>query len=62
MGLVWTFLVVAAVVTAAFTGSVAGLTGAIAESAGKAVMVALGLVGVMTLWLGLMRVAHFVPG
>jgi spore maturation protein A len=58
MGLVWTFLVVAAVVTAAFTGSVAALTGAIAESAGKAVMVALGLVGVMTLWLGLMRVAE----
>ena len=58
MGLVWTFLVVAAVVTAAFTGSVAALTGAIAESAGKAVTVALGLVGVMTLWLGLMRVAE----
>lgn len=58
MSLVWTFLVVAAVVTAAFTGSVAALTGAIAESAGKAVTVALGLVGIMTLWLGLMRVAE----
>jgi spore maturation protein A len=58
MGLVWTFLLVAAVVTAAFTGSVAALTGAIAESAGQAVTVALGLVGVMTLWLGLMRVAE----
>jgi spore maturation protein A len=58
MGLVWTFLVVAAMVTAAFTGSVAALTGAIAESAGQAVTVALGLVGVMTLWLGLMRVAE----
>jgi len=58
MGLVWTFLITAAVLSAAFTGSVAGLTGAIAESAGKAVTVALGLVGVMTLWLGLMRVAE----
>jgi spore maturation protein A len=58
MGLVWTFLVVAAVVAAAFTGSVAALTGAIAESAGRALTVALGLVGVMTLWLGLMRVAE----
>jgi spore maturation protein A len=52
MGLVWTFLLVAAVVTAAFTGSVAALTAAVAESAGKAVTVAIGLVGVMTLWLG----------
>jgi spore maturation protein A len=58
MGLVWTFLITAAVLTAAFTGSVAGLTSAIAESAGRAVTVALGLVGVMTLWLGLMRVAE----
>jgi spore maturation protein A len=58
MGLVWTFLVVAALVTAAFTGSVAALTGAIADSAGKAVTVSLGLVGVMTLWLGLMKVAE----
>ena len=58
MGLVWSFLVAAAVVSAAFTGSVAALTGAITESAGQAVTVALGLVGVMTLWLGLMRVAE----
>jgi len=58
MGPVWTFLLVAALVAAAVTGRVADLTGAIAESAGRAVTLSLGLVGVMTLWLGLMRVAE----
>jgi spore maturation protein A len=58
MSFAWTFLLVAAVVAAALTGSVAELTGSIADSAGRAVTVALGLVGVMTLWLGLMRVAE----
>jgi spore maturation protein A len=58
MGVIWTVLLVAAVVAAAATGRMADLTGAAAESAGKAVTVSLGLVGVMTLWLGLMRVAE----
>ncbi|HET9553842.1 MAG TPA: nucleoside recognition domain-containing protein [Anaeromyxobacteraceae bacterium] len=58
MGLLWTLLLAASVVAAAATGRVAELTGAAAESAGKAVTVSLGLVGVMTLWLGLVRVAE----
>ena len=58
MGLVWTVLLVAAVIAAAITGRGGDLTGAIAESAGRAVTLSLGLVGVMTLWLGLMRVAE----
>ena len=36
----------------------AALPGAIAESAGRAVTLSLGLVGVLTLWLGLMKVAE----
>jgi spore maturation protein A len=58
MGVIWTVLLVASVVVAAATGRMADLTGAAAEAAGKAVTVSLGLVGVMTLWLGLMRVAE----
>lgn len=58
MGVIWTVLLVAAVVAAAATGRMADLTAAAADSAGKAVTVSLGLVGVMTLWLGLMRVAE----
>jgi len=58
MGVIWTLLLLASVVAAALTGRMADLTGAAAEAAGKAVTVSLGLVGVMTLWLGLMRVAE----
>jgi spore maturation protein A len=58
MGLVWTFLLAAALLAAAASGRVADLTGALADSAGRAVTLSMGLVGVMTLWLGLMRVAE----
>ncbi len=58
MGAVWAFLLAVSVVVAAATGRMGALTGAVAESAGKAVALSLGLVGVMTLWLGLMRVAE----
>ncbi|MBK9518604.1 MAG: nucleoside recognition protein [Anaeromyxobacter sp.] len=58
MGVLWTVLLLASVVAAALNGRVADLTAAATESAGKAVAVSIGLVGVMTLWLGLMRVAE----
>ncbi len=58
MGAIWVFLVAVSVAVAAATGRVAARTSAVAESAGRAVPLALGLVGVMTLWLGLMRVAE----
>ena len=51
-------LLFASVVVAALTGRMAALPGAIAESAGRAVTLSLGLVGVLTLWLGLMKVAE----
>jgi spore maturation protein A len=54
----WTLLVAASVATAAANGRMAELTAAIASSAQSAVTLALGLVGVMALWLGLMRVAE----
>ncbi len=58
MGVVWTALVVLAVLAAAVNGRMAELTGAALESAGKAVALSLGLAGVMALWLGLMRIAE----
>jgi spore maturation protein A len=58
MALVWVFLLVVSVVSAAISGRVGALTPAIAESAQQGVTLAIGLVGVMTLWLGLMRVAE----
>jgi spore maturation protein A len=55
---IWIFLVATSVVVAAATGRVGALTGAVTESAGGAVTLSLGLVGVMSLWLGLMKVAE----
>jgi spore maturation protein A len=58
VGALWTLLVAAAVAAAAVNGRMADLTRAAAESAGGAVTLALGLAGVMALWLGLMKVAE----
>jgi spore maturation protein A len=58
MSAIWVLLVAAAVAVAAATGRVDALTPAIAESAERAVELALGLVGVMALWLGLGKVAE----
>ncbi len=58
MSAIWVFLVAVSVAAAAATGRMAALTSAVAESAGQAVTLALGLVGVMALWLGLMKVAE----
>jgi spore maturation protein A len=58
MGAVWTFLVVASVVAAAVNGRMAELGTAALDSAGRAVALAIGLAGVMALWLGLVKVAE----
>jgi spore maturation protein A len=58
VGALWTLLVAAAFVAAAVNGRMAELTRAAAESAASAVTLALGLTGVMALWLGLMKVAE----
>ena len=58
VGALWTLLVAVAFVAAAVNGRMAELTRAATESAGSAVTLAIGLAGVMALWLGLMRVAE----
>jgi len=58
MSLVWVLLVAASVAVAAATGRMDALTAAAVESAGRGVTLAIGLVGVMSLWLGLMRIAE----
>lgn len=55
---IWFGLLAAALVMAAITGSPDAVTKAAVDSAGAAVQTALGLVGIMTLWLGMMRVAE----
>lgn len=58
MNAIWLVLVVASVVAAAFGGRMAEVTAASMESAKSAVTLALGLIGVMAFWLGLMRVVQ----
>jgi spore maturation protein A len=58
MNVVWLLLIGAAVVTAAVKGNMAAVSTATFSSAATAIELAIGLVGGMTLFLGLMRVAE----
>lgn len=58
MGLVFTALVAIAVAFAAWNGRMAEVTAAALDSAGRAVTFAIGLAGVLALWLGLVKVAE----
>lgn len=58
MNIVWLLLIGAAVVTAVFKGTMAEVSNSVFSSATTAIELAIGLVGGMTLFLGLMRVAQ----
>jgi spore maturation protein A len=55
---IWFALMAIALVVAAFNGTVEAVTTGAMDSATTAVQIAIGLVGIMTLWLGMMRVAE----
>jgi spore maturation protein A len=55
---IWLALVLCSVIVGAFNGRLDEVTKAAFDMAGTAVTIALSLVGVMSLWLGLMRVAE----
>lgn len=55
---IWLALIVIGVLTAIFQGNVQVVTDAAIESANSAVELSIGLVGIMTLWLGLMKLAE----
>lgn len=55
---IWFGLMVVAFVVAAFNGTADAVTKGAIDSAKTAVEIALGLIGIMTLWLGMMRVAE----
>ena len=58
INIIWLTLVVLATVTAAYTGKMEAVTSASFESAKAAVVLAIGLIGPMALWLGVMKVAE----
>ena len=55
---IWFALMAIALVVAIFNGTAPAVTKGAIDSARTAVDIALGLVGIMTLWLGIMRVAE----
>jgi len=58
INIIWLSMIVLATVTAAFTGKMDAVTKASFDSAKSAVTLAIGLVGPMALWLGIMKVAE----
>ena len=55
---IWFGLMAVALVVAAVNGTAEAVTKGAVEAAATAVQIAIGLVGIMTLWLGMMRVAE----
>ena len=55
MGYIWAALILISILTAALRGEMAVITPGIFSAAGSGVKVALGLVGTMTFWLGMMK-------
>ena len=58
LGYIWFGLMAISVVVAAFNGTADGVTKGAVDAASTAVQIAIGLVGIMTLWLGIMKVAE----
>ncbi len=58
MQVVWLGLILIGVITAAFTGKMADVTKATVDAAKMSVELCIGLIGIMSLWLGFMRLAE----
>lgn len=58
MNYLWGFMMLAGIVYAAFTGSIPDVTQAAIDSSKEAVTLCITMVGVMSLWMGLMRIAE----
>lgn len=55
---IWFGLMAISLIVAAFNGTAEAVTKGAVDSASTAVTIAIGLVGVMTLWLGMMKIAE----
>ena len=58
MNAIWLFMILISIVVAAFTGKMEAVTKVSFEAAKNAVTMAIGLIGAMALWLGIMKVAE----
>jgi len=55
---IWLALVILAVVIGGINGKIEAVTKAAIDAAGNSVTIAIGLIGVMTLWLGIVKIAE----
>jgi spore maturation protein A len=55
---IWLSMIILAVVVGGINGKIQDVTKSAIESAGSAVTMAIGLIGVMALWLGIMKIAE----
>lgn len=58
MNYIWSFFIICSVVVAFFTHKMQEVSNAIMEASGQAVTICIGLIGVMSLWLGIMQIAQ----
>ena len=58
MNYLWAFMILAGVVYAAFTGTLPDITTAALDSAKEAVTLCITMTGVMSFWVGLMKIAE----
>ncbi|MGO1369866.1 MAG: nucleoside recognition domain-containing protein [Senegalia sp. (in: firmicutes)] len=58
INIIWFLFIVIGVVVAAFTGNIEAVTEAAIDNAELAVELSIGLVGIMALWLGIMKIAE----
>ena len=58
MNYIFVFLIVSSIIIGAITGRLEDVTTAMLNSAGTAVEIAIGLIGIMAFWLGIMRIAE----
>ena len=55
---IWAFMILIGVLYGALTGRMEAVTNAAIDSAGEAVSLCITMIGVMSLWVGLMEIAH----
>ncbi|MGD9579919.1 MAG: nucleoside recognition domain-containing protein [Vampirovibrionia bacterium] len=58
MNYIWLFFIISALIIGAINGKIDDVTEAAFDSAGKAVTIAIGLIGLMAFWLGIMKIAE----
>ena len=58
VNIIWLFLLLTGIAVAAFTGKIEVVTSAALTSAQSAVEIAIELIGIMALWLGVMKIAE----